>query len=228
MSVIAVFGGTGFIGSCLSEKLVARGYRVRLLVRDPIKAREFSGKEGFEVVEGALPDLAAITKCIEGGSSDFSGDPSGVVSGVINVTGQRGRSKAEMQTLVEGNRNIIVAMEALGVNPYIKISGTSVRLPGEKFPLMRHLLDIAFRVLLPNPTRCKYLEQEDILSSKLDWVMVRPPAIVDKPANKPLQAHEYQHLGMSVSREDLCEFMIDQLDSSRWLHRCPVLGYKRV
>ncbi len=216
MSVIAVFGGTGFVGSRLCEKLVARGYRVRLLVRDPLRIREFHQKEGYEIVEGALPDPEPVKKCIDG------------VAGVRNVTGQRGRSKKEMQTLVEGNRTIIAAMEELGVNPYIKISGTSVQFPGENFPLMRRLLDIAFRLLLPNPTRCKYLEQEDTLASQLDWVMVRPPAIVDKHVNKPLQAHEYKHLGMNVSREDLCDFMIDQLDSTRWRHQCPVVGYKRV
>ena len=215
MSVIAVFGGTGFVGSRLSEKLVARGYRVRLLVRNLAKLGDLRDKEGFEFVAGALPDPEAIKQCIEG------------VSGVINVTGQRGRTKAEMQTLVEGNRNIIAAMEELGVKSYIKISGTSVSLPNEKFPLMRHLLDIAFRVLLPNPTRCKYLEQEDTLASSLDWVMVRPPAIVDKQISKPIQAHEYQHLGMNVSLDDLCDFMIDQLDSLRWRHKCPVVGYKQ-
>ncbi|MEQ9022842.1 MAG: NAD(P)H-binding protein, partial [Pseudomonadales bacterium] len=125
----------------------------------------------------------------------------------------------------EGNRNIIKAMEDRGVNSLIKISGTSVLLPGESSPLMRRLLDIAFRVLLSNPTRCKYLEQEDILASSLDWIMVRPPAIVPKPVRGQFQAHENRHLGMKVWRDDLCNFMIDQIESDQWIKKCPVVGY---
>ncbi|MEQ9564848.1 MAG: NAD(P)H-binding protein, partial [Pseudomonadales bacterium] len=207
MKKIALFGGTGYVGSRLCELLLERGYQVRMLVRDAEKSSEYHQKEGTEVVEGELPDYEAIKHCIED------------TDAVLVATGQRGRSRQEMQTLVEGNRNIIKAMEDRGVNSLIKISGTSVLLPGESSPLMRRLLDIAFRVLLSNPTRCKYLEQEDILASSLDWIMVRPPAIVPKPVRGQFQAHENRHLGMKVWRDDLCNFMIDQIESDQWIKK---------
>jgi len=213
MKTIAVFGGTGYVGSRLSELLLQRGYQVRMLVRDTSKANELSQHEGVEIVSGALPDADSIAQTIEGADA------------VMSATGQRGRSKEEMQTLVEGNRSIIKAMEAADVDRLIKISGTSVLLPGESAPLMRRLLDVAFRMLLSNPTRCKYLEQDDILASSLNWVMVRPPAIVPKPAGGQFQAHEHRHLGLKVYRDDLCNFMIDQIESDHWLKKCPVVGY---
>ncbi|MFX4229026.1 MAG: NAD(P)-dependent oxidoreductase [Porticoccaceae bacterium] len=143
MKKIALFGGTGYVGSRLCELLLETGVQVRMLVRDAEKSSEYQQKEGTEVVEGELPDYEAIKHCIED------------TDAVLVATGQRGRSRQEMQTLVEGNRNIIKAMEDRGVNSLIKISGTSVLLPGESSPLMRRLLDIAFRVLLSNPTRCE-------------------------------------------------------------------------
>lgn len=213
MSTIAVFGGTGYVGSRLCELLLERNYQVRMLIRDTGKSPEYLQKDRVEVVEGELPDYEAIRQCLEG------------VDAVLVATGQRGRSKQEMQTLVEGNRNIIKAMEDIGVDRLIKISGTSVLLPGEAAPLMRRLLDVAFRVLLSNPTRCKYLEQEDILASNLNWVMVRPPAIVPKPVKGQFQVDDNRHLGMKVYRDDLCNFMIDQVESDQWLKKCPVVGY---
>lgn len=213
MKTIAVFGGTGYVGSRLSELLLERGYQVRMLVRDPSKVAELPRQENVELVPGALPDSDSVKQTIVGSDA------------VMVATGQRGRSRQEMQTLVEGNRTIIKAMEDSGVNRLIKISGTSVLMPGESSPLMRRLLDIAFRMLLSNPTRCKYLEQEDILASNLDWVMVRPPAIVPKPVRGQFQAHENLHLGMKVYRDDLCNFMIDQIESDEWIKKCPVVGY---
>lgn len=216
MSTIAVFGGTGYVGSRLTELLLERGYKARLLVRDEASIVELGlQREDVELVNGALPDKDAIAKTIAG------------TDAVLVATGQRGRSREEMQTLVEGNQNIISAMEDLGVKRLVKISGTSVRFPGEPFPLMRRLADVAFKVLMANPTRCKYLEQEDIRKSHLDWVMVRPPQIVPKPVDGRFQAHEYRHLGLKVFRDDLCNFMIDQIQSSDWVRKCPVVGYSR-
>lgn len=215
MATIAVFGSTGFLGSRLVELLLERGYLVKTLVRDKDRAIDLGQKEGIEVITGALPDKDAIAKTIAG------------TDAVIVVTGQRGRSREEMQVLVEGNRNIIAAMEDLDVKRLIKISGTSVQFPGEPFPLMRRFADLAFWLLMTNATRGKYLEQEDVRTSQLDWVMVRPGAIVPEPVKGKFMAHEYKHLGLKVFRDDLCHFMIDQIQSDHWLKKCPVVGYSR-
>jgi len=129
-----------------------------------------------------------------------------------------------MKIVVEGTRMIVESMESLGIKRLIKLSGVSVRLKGEPFPLPRRLLDIVLGLAMKYPSRSKYLEQEIIESSTLDWTVVRPPVISKKVSEKLLQAHEYAFLGMSVSVYSLCQFFMSQLDSQKWVCKSPTVG----
>lgn len=60
-----VTGGTGFIGSHLVERLLAKGYTVRCLVRNPRKQGYLSNLP-VEVFEGDLFTTSALEKGIEG------------------------------------------------------------------------------------------------------------------------------------------------------------------
>lgn len=59
MKSIFVTGAAGFIGGTVAMRLVDRGYRVRGLVRDPIKAQELA-KTGVEPVVGNLDDAELL------------------------------------------------------------------------------------------------------------------------------------------------------------------------
>ena len=62
-----VTGATGFTGGRLAETLVARGYRVRAMVRDMDGAAAQALREqGIEVTQGDLTDAAAIARAMEG------------------------------------------------------------------------------------------------------------------------------------------------------------------
>jgi NAD+-dependent farnesol dehydrogenase len=64
MSVF-VTGGTGFLGKNLVRELVRRGERVRMLARDPARARDVAGP-AVDVVAGDLVDTAAVRRGLEG------------------------------------------------------------------------------------------------------------------------------------------------------------------
>jgi farnesol dehydrogenase len=67
MSAAAVFvtGGTGFLGKNLVRELVRRGERVRMLARDPARARDLRGP-AVEIVAGRLEDSAAVRGAMQG------------------------------------------------------------------------------------------------------------------------------------------------------------------
>ena|SRR5690606_5175931 len=56
---VLVTGATGFIGRALTRKLLDRGERVRVLVRDPAK---LAGLEVDDVVTGDITDLEAVER----------------------------------------------------------------------------------------------------------------------------------------------------------------------
>ncbi|HUR35526.1 MAG TPA: NAD-dependent epimerase/dehydratase family protein [Vicinamibacterales bacterium] len=60
-----VTGATGFTGGHLARALVARGHRVRALVRDRKRAADLEAA-GIEVVEGDLRDVAALDRAVAG------------------------------------------------------------------------------------------------------------------------------------------------------------------
>src|SRR3954453_1197765 len=61
-----VFGGTGYIGGRLVPRLIAAGYRVRVLARDLSRVRAFSWGGGVETVAGDAADPAAVATAVEG------------------------------------------------------------------------------------------------------------------------------------------------------------------
>src|ERR1700733_14191998 len=64
--VTGAAGAVGSIGRHLTEMLLAKGHRVRALVRREDERAEALRRLGAEVVEGDLTDLAAMHRAIEG------------------------------------------------------------------------------------------------------------------------------------------------------------------
>src|SRR5947208_5222077 len=64
--LVALTGGTGFVGRHIAATLVARGHRVRVLARDPARARFLSDQNNVEVVPGGLADRAALHRLASG------------------------------------------------------------------------------------------------------------------------------------------------------------------
>ena len=63
MPLAFLTGGTGFVGSHVAEELLARGYRVRALVRSSPK---WLDGLAVETVTGDLSDLATLTEAVSG------------------------------------------------------------------------------------------------------------------------------------------------------------------
>jgi len=215
---IALFGGTGFVGSVLCRLLLARGFSVRMLVRPTVmqdgKYREDRPKQAHRLfcVEGDLSSNDAIRAVLTGADA------------CVITTGPRSGSLEDMNTVVEGTRMIVESMQSMGVKRLIKLSGVSVRIQHEPFPLARRLLDIGLGIAMKNQSRSKYMEQAIIEDTNLDWTVVRPPVIKPGRSSKTLNSHEYAFLGLFVCVENLCEFFLDLLEAESWIKKSPTVG----
>jgi uncharacterized protein YbjT (DUF2867 family) len=62
---ILVIGGTGMLGRPVAERLRADGFAVRLLARNPDKARRLLG-DGYEIVKGDVEEAGALRAALSG------------------------------------------------------------------------------------------------------------------------------------------------------------------
>jgi len=63
MKKILVIGASGFIGGYLTRQLVAEGFAVRCMVRNPDKVKELTGI-GCEIVKGDFTDPASVQQAL--------------------------------------------------------------------------------------------------------------------------------------------------------------------
>src|SRR6185312_7359642 len=61
-----VIGATGGVGGAVAERLLAEGWRVRALNRDPERARRTSGRPGLEWVKGDAMIEADVVAAAKG------------------------------------------------------------------------------------------------------------------------------------------------------------------
>src|SRR5437764_8867374 len=101
--MIAVAGGTGRLGTLVVKRLAARGLEVRVLTRDPNRARHLSGCAA-EVGGCDVRDRASVESALSGVTT--------VVSAVHGFSGP-GRVSPESVDR-DGNANLVDAAVAVG------------------------------------------------------------------------------------------------------------------
>jgi uncharacterized protein YbjT (DUF2867 family) len=114
MKTILVLGGTGLLGAPVARRLQADGFEVRLLARDPEKARAMFDAS-FEVVAGDVTDVAGLKTALTG------------CDGVhISIDGPAELSAA---------RNVAALAPDLGVKRITYISGATAMEENRWFPM---------------------------------------------------------------------------------------------
>jgi len=62
---ILIIGGTGMLGKPVAQRLKADGFNVRLLVRNPEKARKLLG-DGYEFIQGDVDNESSLNTALSG------------------------------------------------------------------------------------------------------------------------------------------------------------------
>lgn len=148
-TMVLIAGGTGLLGTRVVQLLTQRNLRVRVLTRDPARARHLP--DGVEVVEGNVRDAAALGPAAAGATTVISA-----------VQGLNDPKSNPMATDRDGNRNLINAAKAAGAKHFVLVSAMDV---GPTLPM--------------SISRAKYQAELILKESGLEWTIIRPPAFME-------------------------------------------------
>jgi putative NADH-flavin reductase len=202
---LILFAATGGIGRQILEQAAAAGHDVTAVVRNPAKL-----PPGISMVTAdlATPDPAALAAAVDGADAVLSGlGPHSTADAGIAAPGTRAIVGAMQQTGVR--RLVVVSASPVGTVPTPGRPNPPKHDPGDGF-LMRYLLaPLGKRAL--GPVFADLAEMEEVLrDSGLDWTVVRPPRLNNKPLTGHYRTAYARNVrgGTVVSRADVAHLML--------------------
>jgi len=147
---VALYGGTGFVGSYLVDALLAHDHTPRLLVR-PGSEEKVVQPERCEIVSGEIDDAGAVAECLRGADAAIYN------IGLIREFPAKGITWEAMQ--YQGAARVMDAAVQAGVRRFLLMSANGVKPEGTGYQ------------------RTKYRAEQHLAGSDLDWTVFRPSVV---------------------------------------------------
>jgi putative NADH-flavin reductase len=206
---VLVLGATGGTGREIVQQLKTRGHAPVALVRSTVKVEEL----GATLIQGDARDEAVLFEALAG------------CDAVISALGTPPSPFREVTLLSAASRALVAAMSRRGVKRLVCITGIGA---GDS----RGHGGFAFDwIILPLLLRKVYADkdrQEAIIAqSGLDWVLVRPSILNDKPRRGNIRAlvNLDGFHGGRIARSDVAAFVVDQLASDTFVGKRPLITW---
>lgn len=217
---VAVFGGTGFVGSYLVDALLGAGHQPALLVR-PASESKVNRRDDVRIVAGDIATPSAIDAVLE------SADAVIYNIGILREYPRRGITFERLQ--YRGAVRVIEAARRAGVARLVLMSANGVRAPGTPYQ------------------ETKFRAEEFARHSGMDVTIFRPSVIFGDPRGTyefATQLHQEMvatplpgigfHNGWSADRgqihmspvhvEDVARAFVEALDDPETIGRTYTLG----
>ncbi len=200
---VAVIGGTGKSGSYLVKGLLDQDFPLRMLVKDAAMVPH------VEAIAGDARHYADVRALVQG------------CQAVISTLGQR---KGEPPIFSVATTNVIRAMEECGLKRYIVTTGLNVdSVLDSKGPKAAFATEW-MKTNYPQTTADKQRELEILLSSDVDWTLVRLPLINLTDERGRVDVCLYDCPGDRIGAVDLADFLIAQLSTDAYSRRSPFIA----
>ena len=169
--MITIIGGTGMLGGHLCRELRAGGFPVRVMTRNPERARALE-QSGVELTRGDLRDPSSLHAALSGARV--------VISASHALLGGRANSSAQVDDA--GQRTLIDAAKRAGVEHFVFVSALGAA--------PDHAVDF---------WRTKWRIEQYLKASGLPHTIVRPSAFMDMHAYELLGKPVLQDKRVAIS-----------------------------
>ena len=248
---LLILGATGGTGRALVEQALEQGHIVTAFARDPSKVR--TTHPNLRIAKGNILDYASVETAVRGQDAVLSalgirvrvGPLIAIVilcqviarfTGLIGPAGWLVRAGVPLlaililyrrtTTLSEGTRNILRAMEKVGVKRFVCESSLGIGDSKGQLGLLYNYVLVP--ILLRNIFADKEAQEKLIKESKLDWVIVRPAVLTNGPRTRVYRSGfdvADKFIQAKISRADVADFMLGQLTDDVYLSKTPGVSY---
>ena len=201
---LLVLGATGGTGQHVVAQAVRRGLEVTAFVREA--SRLTIESERLRVQMGDITgDEALLASAMNGQDA------------VISVLGV-GKSFKSGSVIGQAIPRILRSMEAAGVRRLVFTSAFGVGETRRDAPPIPRLF---MSTLLRDVYRDKAAGEVALHRSLLDWTIVYPTGLVDRPGTGQYRVGERLALRgfPTIARADLAEFLVDQVDEVKYVRK---------
>jgi putative NADH-flavin reductase len=142
---------------------------------------------------------------------------------IIWAIGAMHNDPDQVRVMESAAHNLVRAMERSGVRRLVALSGAGITIEGERKPLSGRLMSAFVGRVVRHVVEAKRREYEVISASDLDWTLVRPPRVVDRPATGSYVVGDAL-VGRSISQGDLADFMVRQIKDRSYIRDAPYVS----
>jgi putative NADH-flavin reductase len=202
---LTIFAATGGIGRHILEQAVAAGHDVTAAVRNP---KSLPPTVRAVTIDLATADAAALEQVVAGADAVLSGLGARVGS-EIGVARQGTQAIVNAMKRTEVRRLVVVSAAPIANVPSPGRPTPPKHDPGDGF-FMRHLFNPFARTVFKQRYADLALMEDVLRDSGLDWSIVRPPRLTDKPLSGRYRVAYGQNLrgGFVTSRANVAHLML--------------------
>jgi putative NADH-flavin reductase len=196
---ILIICANGGIGKQAVEMALEAGHQVTAMVRDPAKLN--ITHQRLEVVKADIQRPETFEKYLQNKDA------------VISAIGDNMDKPTRLYS--GGNWNLLNAMKKFGVNRAFFISAAAIEIS----PAQSFIVKLATRLIVQNLFGHGYADQRImeklIKQSDINWTIMRPPRLVNKPATGHYRfaINGFLKKCLSISRADMAHFMIQNINN---------------
>jgi len=194
---LVVLGATGGTGVEIVRQALERGHLLTTLVRSPDRLKPFGSR--ITIKQGDLLSSVDLQQVMQGQDA------------VVSAFGPRVPvSKADAHLLERFAAAVTTAMARAGVSRVV-VESVAFLFKNSIVP-PAYLLG---RLLFPRTVVDASAMERIFAGSELDWTMVRPPELTDKPYTGRYRVGEGRlpAFGFKISRADVADFMIRSVEN---------------
>ena len=197
---LLLLGSSGRVGHPLLSTALERGYRVKVLVRDPSRLR-VKAQDRLELVQGDARDTDLLNELLRHN-----------VDAVLSTLGKY--IKRPESPMTEMTSTLLDAMKRNQVRRLICLSSLGV---GESRRYGGLVEQYVVRIVLRHVLADKFTQEQLIRKSGLDWTLLRPPRILDEEFSRRYDVWQQLPAGVKpswkISKVDAATEMLNLLES---------------